>query len=105
MGKRINFLEYLKDIVKEIRKLSIQTPLGFHVETTWNDRFHVVSTWNPRGVFVGQKAVQSTDISLEIIKENADKFGSYLCELFSDCIDKGIFPNILKRKYYVCFQN
>ena len=61
-----------------------------------NDRFHVVSTWNPRGVFVGQKAVQSTDISLEIIKENADKFGSYLCELFSDCIDKGIFPNILK---------
>ena len=56
-------------------------------------------------MFVGQKAVQSTDIPLEIIKENADIFGSYLCELFNDCIDKGIFPNILKHANMSVFKS
>lgn len=43
-----------------------------------------------------KKADQSTDISLKIIKEKADIFESYLCELCNDCINKGIFPNVLK---------
>ena len=50
-----------KDIVKKIKKLSTK------------------------------KSVQSTKIPLKVIKENVDIFGSYLCELFSNCINKAIF--------------
>ena len=33
---------------------------------------------------------------LKIVKKNTDIFGSYLRELVSDRINKGIFPDILK---------
>ena len=39
-----------------------------------------------------KKAFHSTDIPLKIIRWNADILGSYLCELFNDCIKKYIFP-------------
>lgn len=42
-------------------------------------------------------AILSTDIPLRIIKKNAHTFGSFLCELFHNCINNGIFPNKLKR--------
>lgn len=45
-----------------------------------------------------KKAVQNTDIPLKIIKENANIFGSYLCEPFNECIE-GIFPDIPKYVY------
>ena len=43
-----------------------------------------------------KKTVESTDILLKIKQENTDIFGSYLCEHFNDCINKGIFPDVLK---------
>lgn len=55
-----------KDVVNEIKKLSTK------------------------------KVVQSRDIPLKIIQENADIFWSHLCEPFNNCINKGVFPNILK---------
>ena len=42
------------------------------------------------------KAPQSTDIPLTIIKKNANIFGGYLCEHFDYFIKKGAFPDILK---------
>ena len=56
----------VQDVVKEIKKLSTQ------------------------------KATQSTDIPVKILKENADIFGSYICDFFNDCVEKGDFPSILK---------
>ena len=61
-----SFVLYKKDIVKKNKNLS------------------------------SRKAAQTTDIPSKIIKKNTDIFGSYLCELFSDCIKKGIFPDTLK---------
>lgn len=53
-----------------------------------------------------EKALQSTNIQLKMIKDNADIFGSYFCEFFNDCITKDIFPHILKHaKIMLVFKN
>ena len=43
-----------------------------------------------------RKDTQSTDIPVKILKENADFFGSYTCDFFNDCVERGGFPSILK---------
>ena len=45
---------------------------------------------NPR------KSTQSTDIPIELLKENADIFASYLCGFFNQSIENFEFPSILK---------
>ena len=55
-----------EDVLKEIKKL------------------------NPR------KSTQSTDISIKLLKENADIFASYLCDFFNQSIENFEFPSILK---------
>ena len=43
-----------------------------------------------------RKATQNTDIPVRILKQNSDIFGNYICDLFNECVDKGVFPSILK---------
>ena len=43
-----------------------------------------------------RKATQNTDIPVRILKQNSDIFGSYICDFFNECVDKGVFPSILK---------
>ena len=43
-----------------------------------------------------RKAMQSTDIPVKILKQNADIFGSDICHFFNECVDKAIFPSVLK---------
>ena len=42
------------------------------------------------------KATQNTDIPVRILKQNSDIFGNYICDFFNECVDKGVFPSILK---------
>ena len=66
-GTRFDFCRVsVQDVLKEIKKLSTR------------------------------KATQSTDIPVKILKENADIFGSYICDFFNDCVERGDFPSILK---------
>ena len=30
------------------------------------------------------------------LKQNSDIFGNYICDFFNECVDKGVFPSILK---------
>ena len=46
--------------------------------------------------FDSRKASQNTDIPVRILKQNPDIFGNYICDFFNECVDKGIFPSILK---------
>ena len=41
-------------------------------------------------------AIQNTDIPANILKQNADVFGSYISHFFNVCVDKGTFPSVLK---------
>ena len=43
-----------------------------------------------------RKATQHTDIPVRILKQNPDIFGNYICDFFNECVDKGVFPSILK---------
>ena len=43
-----------------------------------------------------RKATQSTDLLVNILKQNLDIFGSYIRDFFNYCVDKGDFPSILK---------
>ena len=43
-----------------------------------------------------RKSVQSTDIPIRVLKENADIFADYICGFFNDSIKKSTFPSILK---------
>ena len=43
-----------------------------------------------------RKATQTTDIPVRILKQNSDVFGNYICDFFNECVDKGVFPSILK---------
>ena len=42
------------------------------------------------------KKLSTKSTALKIKQENTDIFGSYLCKLFNNCINKGIFPDVLK---------
>ena len=42
------------------------------------------------------KFVQSTDIPIRVLKENADIFADYICGFFNESIKKSTFPSILK---------
>ena len=46
-----------------------------------------------------RKAAQNTDIPVRIFKQNSDIFGNYICDSFNKCVDKGVFPSILKNAY------
>ena len=43
-----------------------------------------------------RKATENTDIPVRILKQNSDIFGNYICDFFNECVDKGVFPSILK---------
>ena len=43
-----------------------------------------------------EKATQNTDIPVRILQQNSDIFGNYICDFFNECVDKGVFPSILK---------
>ena len=43
-----------------------------------------------------EKATQDTDIPVRILQQNSDIFGNYICDFFNECVDKGVFPSILK---------
>ena len=43
-----------------------------------------------------RKVIQSTDIPVKILKQNADIIGSYIFHFFDVYIDKGTFPSALK---------
>ena len=40
--------------------------------------------------------MQSTDIPIRVLKENADIFADYICGFFNEFIKKSTFPSILK---------
>ena len=42
------------------------------------------------------KSAHSTDISIRVLKENADIFADYICGFFNESIKKSTFPSILK---------
>ena len=42
-----------------------------------------------------RKATKNTDIPVRILKQS-DIFGNYICNFFNECVDKGVFPSILK---------
>ena len=43
-----------------------------------------------------RKATQNTDLPVRILKQNSDIFGNYIRDFFHECVDKGVFPSILK---------
>ena len=43
-----------------------------------------------------RKAIQYTDLPVKILKKNSGIFGNNICDFFSDCVDRGDFPSILK---------
>ena len=43
-----------------------------------------------------RKSVQSTDIPIRVLKENAGIFADYICGFFNEFIKKSTFPSILK---------
>ena len=43
------------------------------------------------------KTAESTDITAKILKLNSNNLVAYICDFFSECIDKGQFPSILKQ--------
>ena len=44
-----------------------------------------------------RKATQNADILVRMLKQkNCDIFGNYICDFFNECVDKGVFPSILK---------
>ena len=43
-----------------------------------------------------RKATQDNDIPVRILKQNSDIFGSYICDFFNECVDKGVFQPIIK---------
>ena len=43
-----------------------------------------------------RKSTQNTDIPVRILKQSSDIFGNYICDFFNECVDKGVFPSILK---------
>ena len=43
-----------------------------------------------------RKSVQSTDIPIRVLKENADIFADYICRFFNESINKSAIPSILK---------
>ena len=43
-----------------------------------------------------RKTIQSTDILVKFLKQNADIFGIYICHFFNVCADKSTFPSVLK---------
>ena len=44
-----------------------------------------------------RKATQNTDIPVIILKQNSDIVGNYICDFFNECVDKAVFPSILKK--------
>ena len=42
-----------------------------------------------------RKATKNTDIPVRILKQS-DIFGNYIWNFFNECVDKGVFPSILK---------
>ena len=42
------------------------------------------------------KAPQSSDIPIKVLKENSDIFGNFLCNSFNNSIKLSTFPEILK---------
>ena len=46
-----------------------------------------------------KKAIPKTDIPVKILKQNADIFGSCICQFFNVCVDKGTFPSVLKHAH------
>ena len=43
-----------------------------------------------------RKVIQSTDIPVKILKQNADIFGNWICYFFNVCVDKGTFSSVRK---------
>ena len=43
-----------------------------------------------------RNAIQSTDIKIKMLKENADIFEDYICLFLNKCVHTGTFPDILK---------
>ena len=43
-----------------------------------------------------RKAIQGPDITVKILKQNADIFGSYICQYFNVIVDEGTFPSVQK---------
>ena len=43
-----------------------------------------------------RKATQNTNIPVRMLKHDSDIFGNYICNFFNECVDKSVFPSILK---------
>ena len=43
-----------------------------------------------------RKAIRGPDITVKILKQNADIFGSYICQYFNVIVDEGTFPSVQK---------
>ena len=43
-----------------------------------------------------RKGTKNTDIPVRILKQNSDIFGNCICDFLNECVDKGVFPSILK---------
>ena len=42
---------------------------------------------------------------MRILKQNFDVFDNYICDFFNECVDKGVFPSILKANITPVFKN
>ena len=63
----------------------------FHFnEVSVDEVYKEIRKWSPR------KSVQSTDIPIRVLKENADIFADYICRFFNESINKSAIPSILK---------
>ena len=43
-----------------------------------------------------RKATQNTNIPVKLLKQDSGIFGNYICDFFNKCVDKGVFPSIVK---------
>ena len=94
--------ERLSDLVlKAILKYKNHRSIAAIRNANNNPHFHfnevsVEEVYKEKRKLSTQKFVQSTDIPIRVLKENADIFADYICGFFNESIKKSTFPSILK---------
>ena len=98
----------LNSLAKRLSDPTLKTILKYKnhssivaVRNANNSHFHfneisVEEVYNEIGKSSPRKFAQSTDISIRVLKENADIFTDYICGFFNESIKKSTFLSILK---------
>ena len=94
--------ERLSDpVLKAILKYKNHSSIVAIRKANNNSHFHfnevsVEEVYKERRKFSTRKSVQSTDIPIRVLKENADIFADHICGFFNESIKKSTFSSILK---------